>query len=190
MAQEFKPRKTAATMTGTILKAAGAERYARMVNRFVKNPDAGDYHLVRISVMAPEYMNTNLVIHLGDGETAEYMIFREPVCGRWMGAPRDLTVQRNWTFDLYDALWMSQPFSIFLTRDELVDALLLSHGFLSPSITNRHSAVRVRLNISLAEREWSELFTSADDYDTEICRGCDRCDGGDTSFHRVDKERD
>lgn len=183
---EASPTRTASPQVSRlpllILRIAGANGYASMVNKFAKAVNSGSYSLAD-SHRFPFESRTLRVRH---GETTvTFTICREPVSCFWLVLPygRDDLMT---TADVWDILFASDQCA-YETRDEALEGSLFSLGYLAPWVGTAQGGYRVRSLRGLAEAKWMELWTDADDLDTRVCSGCEECgwDAG-TRFHRID----
>lgn len=171
-----------------VLEAADARGFARAINVFTASPIAGDYHLFAARAL-PQVLNAKkLNIHLGDGESVGYVILREPVSCNWMAVPQDSISAEGWSFDVFDLMWRSAPLSVFEKQDDAVEAALLSSGFLAPWISTRMAAYKALRRVRDSWEKWNSAFLDSDDFGSIRCEGCDLCDGGIESVHRLPRD--
>lgn len=166
-----------------LLKLAGAEGYASMVNKFGKAQAPGSYSLVDSRRFpAPFQSRTLRVRH--DESLVSFTITREPVSCFWLALPfdREDVASR----DVWDVLIASDQ-RAYETQEQALEGTLISLGYLAPWIGSAAAAQRVRALGEQAEAEWLRLWLDPKDLDTRVCNGCHEC-GWDTTtrVHRIE----
>lgn len=175
---------TAQTLGATILARAEALCFAAQVAPFVNSDAPGTYTLLPAR-RVPRHLNAQrLTLQVDGGKRVVYLLVREPVSCFWMAIGSDSEI--GLSSDVYDFLWLSRPFSTYPTRDALMEVLLLHHGYLAPWIDAPRIAVTARLRLQRSWRDWRRAFLNADDFATDVCPGCELCNGA--VFHRVERE--
>ncbi|WP_395652518.1 hypothetical protein [Brevundimonas sp.] len=172
----------------SIIDGAKASGFARAINPFTKEPRAGDYMLLAARSVSKELNPRRLTIALTDGGSASYLLVREPVSCNWMAVENFGHADRDFSNDVFDLLWLSRPFSTYATRDELMEVVLLHHGFLAPWMATRRAGLTARLRLDQRWLRWRKAFLDASDFNTYHCPGCDDCDGGVGTVHRLFRE--
>jgi hypothetical protein len=166
-----------------ILRAAHAKGFARKVTIFTKNPAAGDYSVSVSRSLPSEYNAKRITINIDAEQTPTFLMLREPASCRWVAVPLDVVNSETLWLDVFDLLW--KAVCVADTRDELEQALLLQHNFLSPEVTSSRLAHKLEAAVRKMPATIRELFLDPEDFHTTICEGCENCDPT-TSFHRID----
>ena len=117
----------------------------------------------------------------------EYVVLREPISCSWMTIPTDSHLVRLESCDVFDLMWASRPFSHFSTERDALAVLLLSHGFLHPEVATAREAARLRWLLNDSETSWLKAWLDDSDGGTVVCDGCDECDWGLDTFHRIQR---